>query len=168
MYVASKMASDDSALNNWFTAYFELLLVNLLRSIFETNAPICCISVWTRSAGSHGNTWLICCPAQWRSAREARGTSPLDNKSRRYFCRNSPSTDRDQSGLAHDLTTLYQMYLRKNTLNITTKWSDVAYVPPFWRHASELNDRSCSFTHPIVKGRNARGTSPGTLNCVAS
>ena len=28
-----------------------------------------------------------------------------------------------------------------------------------WRHASLLNDGSCSFTHPVVKDRSVRGTS---------
>ena len=60
------------------------------------------------------------------------------------------------------ITTLYQTYLRKNTFKITTKSSDVAYLPPLWRHASLLNDGSYSFTHPVVKGRSARGTSSGT------
>ena len=31
-------------------------------------------------------------------------------------------------------------------LKITTKSSDVGYLPPLWRHASLLNDGSCSFT----------------------
>ena len=51
------------------------------------------------------------------------------------------------------------MYVRQNTFKITTKSSDVAYLPPLWRHASLLNDGSCSFTHPVAKEhRQARKT----------
>ena len=52
--------------------------------------------------------------------------------------------------------------VRQDTSKITTKSSDVAYLPPLWSHASLLNDGSCSFTHPVVKDRSARGTSSGT------
>ena len=58
--------------------------------------------------------------------------------------------------------------LRQNTFKITTKSNDVAYLLPLWRHTSHLNDGSCSFTHPVVKGRSARGTSSGTKSFVAS
>ena len=49
----------------------------------------------------------------------------------------------------------------QNTSKITTKSSDVAYLPTSWCHASLLNDGSCSFTHPVVKDWSARGTSSG-------
>ena len=48
---------------------------------------------------------------------------------------------------------MFETFLRQNTSKITTKSSDVAYLPPLWRHASLLNDGSCSFTHPVVKDR---------------
>ena len=48
---------------------------------------------------------------------------------------------------------MYETYSRQNTSKITTKSSDVAYLPPLWRHASLLNDGSCSFIHPVVKDR---------------
>ena len=57
---------------------------------------------------------------------------------------------------------ILHVFTTKKTFKITTKSSDVAYLPPLWRHASLLNDGSCSFTHPVAKGRSARGTSPGT------
>ena len=41
---------------------------------------------------------------------------------------------------------------RQNTFKISPIPSDVAYLPPLWRHASPLNDGSCSFTHPVVRG----------------
>ena len=57
----------------------------------------------------------------------------------------------------------YQTYLRQNTFKIITKSSDVDDLPPLWRHASLLNGGSCSFVHPVVKGRSERGTSWGIL-----
>ena len=57
---------------------------------------------------------------------------------------------------------------RQNTFKITTKLSDVAYLPPLRCHASLLNDGSCSFTHPVMKSRNAGGMSSGTEKLCAS
>ena len=117
---------------------------------------------WSRSGGSYGNnTRVICCPAPGRPESAARGTSPPDNKSRGCCCRNSRPTV-----INPDYNMTKQRYITriydKKTFKITTKSSDVAYLPPLWRHASLLNDGSCSFTHPVAKGRSARGTSPGT------
>ena len=117
---------------------------------------------WSRSVGSYGNnTRVICCPAPGRPESAARGTSPPDNKSRGCCCRNSRPTV-----INPDYNMTKQRYITriydKKTFKITTKSSDVAYLPPLWRHASLLNDGSCSFTHPVAKGRSARGTSPGT------
>ena len=121
-----------------------------------------CLRDWSRSGGSYGNnTRVICCPAPGRPESAARGTSPPDNKSRGCCCRNSRPTV-----INPDYNMTKQRYITriydKKTFKITTKSSDVAYLPPLWRHASLLNDGSCSFTHPVAKGRSARGTSPGT------
>ena len=117
---------------------------------------------WSRSGGSYGNnTRVICCPAPGCPESAARGTSPPDNKSRGCCCRNSrPTVINPDYNMTK--TTLYNTYLRQNTFKITTKPSDVAYLPPLWRHASLLNEGSCSFTHPVAKGQCARGTSSGT------
>ena len=97
--------------------------------------------------------------------RELRQQRPSDllagNKSRGCCCRNSRPTVINPD---YDMTKqrcMKRIY-EKNTSKITTKSSDVAYLPPLWRHASLLNDGSCSFTHPVVKDRSVRGTSSGT------
>ena len=47
--------------------------------------------------------------------------------------------------------------VRQNTFDISIS-CDIAYLPGFWRHTSLLNDGSCNFTHPVVKGpRNVVG-----------
>ena len=134
--------------DRWTEVFFELLG----RSLRD----------WSRSGGSYGNnTRVICCPAPGRPESAARGTSPPDNKSRGCCCRNSRPTV-----INPDYNMTKQRYITriydKKTFKITTKSSDVAYLPPLWRHASLLNDGSCSFTHPVAKGRSAWGTSPGT------
>ena len=63
---------------------------------------------------------------------------------------------------------MYQTYLRQKTFKISTKSSDVAYLPPLWRQASLLNGGSCTLTYPVVKDPRARGTSLGMCKGVAS
>ena len=104
---------------------------------------------WSRSGGSYGNnTRVICCPAGTSLELRSRDVPAPDNKSLGCCCRNSLPTVVNPD--------------YKITTKITTKSSDVAYLPLLWRHASLLNDGSCSFTHPVVKDRSARGTSSGT------
>ena len=43
--------------------------------------------------------------------------------------------------------------MRQNTFKISTKWNDVAYLPPLWRHISRHNDGCCSCTHPALMVR---------------
>ena len=63
---------------------------------------------------------------------------------------------------------MYQTYLRQKTFKISTKSSDVTYLPPLWRQASLLNDGSCTLIYPVVKDPRVRGTSLGTCKGVAS
>ena len=46
--------------------------------------------------------------------------------------------------------TPYETYLGQNTFKITTKSSDVTYLPRLWRHAPLLDDGRCSFTHHTI------------------
>ena len=87
--------------------------------------------------------------------------TPRERSSRGCCCRNSrPTVINPDYNMTNqrNITHIYD----KNTFKFTTKSSDVVYLPPLWRHASLLNDENCSFTHPVVKGRSARGTSSGT------
>ena len=122
-------------------------------SIKRRSSARLCLRDWSRSGGSYGNnTWVICCPAPGRPHQTTNHEGVV-----------AVTPDWPWSiPIITWLNKLYYMYLRQNTFKITTKSSDVAYLPPLWRHASLLNDGSCSFTHPVAKGRSARGTSPGT------
>ena len=51
------------------------------------------------------------------------------------------------------LNNLVSNVFTKYTFTFSTKSSDVAYPTPLWRHASLLNDGSCSYTHPVVRAR---------------
>ena len=122
----------------------------------------CCLRDWSRSGGSYGNkTRVICCPALGHPESAARGTSPPDNKSRGCCCRNSRPTVINPDYNMTKQRCMKHIY-DKIRPKSRTKSSDVAYLPPLWRHASLLYDGSCSFTHPVVKDQSARGTSSGT------
>ena len=128
-------------------AQFKKSSLSLNSTCFNSRGVDIDLRDWSRSGGSYGNnTRVTCCPAPGRPD----------------VPRAQLETSRGHSLVKHDQTTLYYTCLRQNTFKITTKSSDVAYFHPLWSHASLLNGGSCSFTHPVAKGRSARGISSGT------
>ena len=99
---------------------------------------------WSRSGGSYGNnTRVICYPT-----------------SRECCCRNYRPTM-----LNRDYDMNKQFGIKLICDKIRSKLHQIEQrrlLPPLWRHASSRNDASCSFTHPVVNGPRARGTSLGT------
>ena len=102
---------------------------------------------WSRLVGSYvNNTLVICWPAQRRAALSARHRRTTNHEGVVDVTSDQP---RPILIITRPNNFVWNIYAA-NTFRTSTKSTDIAYLPPLWRHAYLFNDKSCCCTHPVV------------------